>query len=650
MRKTKPLKLNLEQLQRPYQENHTRLVKPQKTQSEQLKRETKIKKGLDELHEQCIIKFQNYVEDGGDTSKDKFYKNKSKPYKIIGFDTEDDSKGNVHLLIFYDGLEYFVFNDKDTALYWLYTSYFGDYDVLLWAVNTQYDLTNTNDFINRPYLVDMILNKSNFVFGQLYLKQNIKFYDVVNFYSLSTLKVGELFGMNKLGFDFTKRKYRKDGSVIVSKKEIEYCKRDTKIAYMAGKFIMSKFDEYDIRRSPTVASCTLQIYLKHYSPTDFTQFNANRNFIDKNDLYNSYCGGRTEAFRIGEIKGSIKYYDINSLYPYIMKTFKFPDVFSAIRKTNDIDGVENGMIKCTVKAPDTYLPILPLKYNITGKKGDYRLLFPKGIFKGCFTIPEIYYAMENGYEIIDIDYIIEYEKTIDLFSTFVNDMYNKRMKSKDDYESYMYKIFMNSLYGKFAEKRRQTHFIPIEDASLFDPIVFDKAKVVKEFYPSHNYTIIPSYVTSLARIELHKRMTYVLDSGYELLYCDTDSIIYKGSKKLWKDSKELGGVKIEDTIKYIKILGAKYYMYENNQGYKKYVCKGVPKANQKDMFDYGKTTYRKPLKLKEAMRRKRDDYVPNFWIEYHKESKTDYNKRNVLEDGNTTSLEMDFLEDLQVII
>ena len=69
--------------------------------------------------------------------------------------------------------------------------------------------------------------------------------------------------MEKLDFDFQDRKFNKDGSVKVSKREIAYCKRDAEIAKRAGEFIADKFVEYDIYFAPTVASCAMQMYLKY---------------------------------------------------------------------------------------------------------------------------------------------------------------------------------------------------------------------------------------------------------------------------------------------------------------------------------------------------------------------------------------------------
>jgi len=140
---------------------------------------------------------------------------KSKPLTCLGFDTEDDSKGNPHLFIFHDGKKPFVFFDKVKAMFWLITSDFKN-DVIVWCVNTEYDLNN----LSYPYnfVFDRLYTKSRLILAKPFFTNSVKFYDLINFYSLSAKKVGELFGIKKLDFNF-KRKRDKKGKLIITKKE-----------------------------------------------------------------------------------------------------------------------------------------------------------------------------------------------------------------------------------------------------------------------------------------------------------------------------------------------------------------------------------------------------------------------------------------------
>ena len=52
------------------------------------------------------------------------------------------------------------------------------------------------------------------------------------------------------------------------------------------------------------------------------------------EFYDSYYGGRTEAFKIGVVDAKV--YDINSMYPDAMRSIKFPDVKN-LRKEIKVD-------------------------------------------------------------------------------------------------------------------------------------------------------------------------------------------------------------------------------------------------------------------------------------------------------------------------
>jgi hypothetical protein len=593
--------------------------------SQRLKRDVPhILKSLNDHAEQ---KFRQKVANGGDAPYEYF--TRARPGKSlinIGFDTEDNSKGHVHLLCFYDGKFYYEFFDKDIALYFLIFAQFPFDMSIVWCVNTEYDINNLHWGDDRKFLIDRMYNKSNFIMGRLRHNPRVRFYDVMNYYSLSAAKVGELYGLKKRDFDFNKhRKFRADGTVVVSKKEILYCRGDTKIAQRAGCHITGMFDGYEITQTATIASAAIQIYLKRFDPTEGLGGVAlSRYMVDQDDVYNSYYGGRVECFHYGKISGRLRYYDINSLYPHVMKKYLYPDPMSPANKRRTAD-IDNGVVYCRVRVPlSMYLPPLPVRH--AGK-----LMFPVGTFDGVWCVDELNNAVNWGVKIIKVYRAYEWKNVIDLFSEYVDHFYKLRQRSRRKADNYFYKVIMNSLYGKFAEKRRSTVYVPLEQGGVFDPIVYDMAQQTVEYFPRHNNVVISSYVTAYGRIELYNLMQKILDNNGKLLYCDTDSVIYKGGKLL-QDSKQLGGVKKEADIKKAEFLGAKYYRYWDTAGNEFDICKGVPKAYQGQMFEKGEATYMKPIRYREALRRK---LQANVWVQFTKHAKADYDKRVVLSNGLT---------------
>lgn len=53
-----------------------------------------------------------------------------------------------------------------------------------------------------------------------------------------------------------------------------------------------------------------------------------------------------------------------------------------------------------------------------------------------------------------------------MFSTFVNDLYSERVKTKSVILKEFYKLFMNSLYGRLGINNTKTATICIEDNDL----------------------------------------------------------------------------------------------------------------------------------------------------------------------------------------
>lgn len=119
---------------------------------------------------------------------------------------------------------------------------------------------------------------------------------------------------------------------------------------------------------------------------------------------------------------------LQSLYPYVLKSFKFPTCHPVILKdAAKIDHTLNsyfGLVKCTVLAPtDLFLPLLPFK---TAEK----LMFPlcgdcamtlnqnpcsckksKRAMLGTWTTFELKKALQLGYKILQIHEVYHYPET-----------------------------------------------------------------------------------------------------------------------------------------------------------------------------------------------------------------------------------------------
>jgi hypothetical protein len=181
---------------------------------------------------------------------------------------------------------------------------------------------------------------------------------------------------------------------------------------------------------------------------------------------------------------------------------------------------------------------------------------------------------------------------------FIDTFYSLRKKAiaeKDTFRKYVFKILLNSLYGKLIEtiERQKTIFgdDKVSEAIARYGIITPGEKlrqyvkptpvagvysVVSEEEGPFRHVAAGAYVTGRSRLLLHARMQDVLDRGGELYYCDTDSILT--DIMLPAEDDVLGSLKHEETIVEAEIVVPKVYRLVTAQGNTIYKVKGTPVA------------------------------------------------------------------------
>ena len=225
----------------------------------------------------------------------------------------------------------------------------------------------------------------------------------------------------------------------------------------------------DITKVVSTSNLSLQIYRKHFMTVSIPIL---KNSIDL-FVRNSYYGGATDYYvAYGE---NIKYYDVNSLYPFVMKL----DMPFEIIKFHTPGSMENisimgpifGFFEAEITTPD-YIkhPILPLKV-------DGETIYPIGKFKGIYFSEELRNAANLGYK---IKLISGYEfSKISLFNNYVDHFYNIKRNAKGPMR-YISKLQLNTLYGVFGRKQDLIHTININSKDLALYASFYKIKTVLE--------------------------------------------------------------------------------------------------------------------------------------------------------------------------
>lgn len=422
-----------------------------------------------------------------------------------------------------------------------------------------------------------------------------------------------------------------------------YLKRDVEIVYNYMNVFQTTINNLGGELKFTLASTAMDLFRRHFLDDTYkTPFEIRNQYCR-----NAYYGGRVEPYKIGLWK-DINVYDINSLYPFVMHHFPYPNPntlhgpLDIVNESYIYD--KEGISEVTIDVPETYIPTLPYRHND-------KLYFPVGTLRGYWTHIELRHAIKNGAKIKEVHSMLYADETCNPFISWVDTLYHERLRLKaaGDPRELVIKIMLNALYGKFGQ-RQEAGLQEIRsmewwfangqpdgvDFREIDDVVSVLVSKPSFGQPSYINTLWASYITSYARLTLLK---YMLECDLNLYYCDTDSIFT--TTKL-DTSKELGAMKLEYENIELEIYGPKAYRMLKNGELIRAKAKGVPISNSDEYLTQGSTTFWRPIGLLEAHHRKHGKegqiYYPSLWVEVTKAQHLNEPKRSLIPDSSVLPL------------
>jgi len=407
-----------------------------------------------------------------------------------------------------------------------------------------------------------------------YRKNNVSIIilDTLNIWRVPLATLGKIIGINKFSMP------NKDAS---RKQWLRYNRRDVEIIRKAVTDWADFLKANDFGGfAPTLAGQSMRLYRHRFMTTGIT-LHDNESAMELER--NCYHGGRNEAYKIGKIKNRITVLDINSMYPSVMASEQYPIRLKTHLVNVSIKAVCQYLYKyvlCAKAVVQTDTPAYPVV-----QKG--KLVFPVGRFECYITTPEIRYAIEHNH-LLEVKELAMYEKG-NIFSDFVNYLYDKRMKaetSNEPTDSYLYKILLNSHYGKWGQKGYNTvllgeqQFSAWKQYELLDTVT---GKIVKyrqlgkqleeikqEGSSREAFPAIAAHVTAYARMKLWELIEHAKQEN--VYYCDTDSIICNDAGvellRPFMDDKRLGALKNEGSYTSATIWGCKDYKLGTKERHK----------------------------------------------------------------------------------
>lgn len=357
--------------------------------------------------------------------------------------------------------------------------------------------------------------------------------------------IGKAIGIDKTGPDETAPEY--DEAFIKRwytetplHKLIPYNETDNVILFEALSRLQDTLLELGGQLQMTLASCGMSLFRRRFLTREIDTNMAVNDFAKA-----AYHASRVEVFNRFPSENSY-YYDINSSFPHSM-TFPCPgDLKDSGRRLPEYADENTFIADCEVTVPDGYFPPLPYRH----KNG--RVYFPVGTWRQWFTSIDLELLEQEGGRIECVHEVIRFEPFTDL-ADYAKTIYAMRKATQDPFERLLYKLLMNSLYGKFAESNVKSSFVynPNEAmlAKLRNPVTGEIQDNATMLFPGawlidntvdipHMHVPISAHITARSRRSLFTFMNYTGTFDY----CDTDG--FNTQDKL-TDGNELGDIKLE---------------------------------------------------------------------------------------------------------
>lgn len=403
------------------------------------------------------------------------------------------------------------------------------------------------------------------------------FIDSLWLFGTALANVAKWVGMEKGSIDFE----TEDWSLLC-----EYNRLDCVILWTAIDAFETALLDLGGELMMTLASCAMRLFRRKYLVEDIIT-NSEVNLAARS----AYFGSRVEVFERNARDGF--YFDINSSFPFAM-TKPAPGNVSGMGKR--IPDREDAlfMAEAEVEVPDGYFPPLPYRH-------DGSVYFPTGKWKCWFNQVDLRLLEDEGGRILRTGRVIHFEPFTDL-AAYATTLYEKRRTGTSDFDKVVYKLLLNSLYGKFAENTAKTQMLvnpatthcphwpphpPKHDdpreSSCMTQLIPGVWLLENEVDVPHECVPISAQITALARRNLFMHMKQC-DKFH---YCDTDGFSTNRSDLPVGD--KLGELKLELVFKDAEFVSPKVYRID-----RKVKAKGMSLADKRDM----------PLNLTEDERKK----------------------------------------------
>ena len=510
-----------------------------------------------------------------DSGKKEFFTNKEDMWNyIIELGKKEMKRGKKLVCRAHNAkYDFFQIADlKDKKLRWFAENPLiaGYYFEVIREFNGLQEYKNWRNYSKRNNIYHKIVSHIDDKIIVSYNKEGIKFLDSMSLFAMSLKKVGELVKIPKLELpeEFL------DG---INKEEMNnlkvYCANDCKIVLEGVKYVKAKLKEegVNIRNLITINQIAISYIINKlvaleqehilYRNKDGSISESTYKTNYKEEIHAGYRGGYVRVWKTGFLE-DLSAIDKNSLYPYSAIEMRFPDLRTEEKikeplKKYDLNTIISriGISRCIVRMKDNPLGLLSVRLA-------HKSHVPTGnkFLIGTWTHIELREAIKEGYEILDIEWSVTWDEGPNPFKIIYNDLYNKRISSKEEFDNYFYKMMMNGSIGKFAQTRMNQELF-IDSVEKVDEYLARNYLIIKEIEGETDLMFLNKNVDFGKMKKYYAPMISALTTGYarvlmyraykkvpldKICYSDTDNIITIGDySNLFEIGNEMGKFKIE---------------------------------------------------------------------------------------------------------
>ncbi|MCC7575110.1 hypothetical protein KO361_05970 [Candidatus Woesearchaeota archaeon] len=366
---------------------------------------------------------------------------------------------------------------------------------------------------------------------------------------------------------------------------IEYCIHDSELTKGLTDIVINSCNHIGMLFNAPYSCASLSVDYFYKTKTDIKPFTIKnpkwflfqrieneisinpRNYDISYYAYNAYVGGKSEVVKRGKYDNVFEY-DVTSMYPYQMtfledcNKLKWVKISSMKELLNfGIENIAYGFLKINVDIPYNYTNLLPYKNSNV-------LKYTVGELKEYFTTIEEIKTLCNLdiVDYTDIEIIngwigVRYEDNpiYTPFKDTINLLFEQRAQyKKTDFRNLLFKIILNSIYGKFIEVNPKYEQNTDIDLCNIDDYAITVDDILVKNWVCGNYfnPIYASQITALSRCMVYNAAMQKEDA---FIATFTDSVISESQLNL-NEGKHLG--QWERSEGDLFMVGAGFYEFE----------------------------------------------------------------------------------------